>query len=210
MKKILLSALVSLATLTSSACWYKYWHFNDYIFGVNNFENHTTAELLEKNEIQYTVKNNQVVDLPISISIHLDSNPVELTEGLDMSLMCALQYRVLPDGEWQTVAERIFEPNSIPQGALPTFYLGRNNINPTGLSEGDVIMIRLYVSRGMKESGDLENLCNAKLIDKKLENDYQYTFNDKEHTSTMYDLGGNWLPHLVTTVVFSGNYRPVR
>ena len=210
MKKILLSALISLATLTSSACWYKYWQFNDYIFGVNNYENHTTAVLNQNNEIQYTVKNNQIVDLPISISINLDSQTLDSSDGLDMSMICALQYRVLPDGEWQTVAERAFEPNSIPTGALPTFYLGRNNINPSGLKEGDVIMIRLYVSRGMKESGDLEDLCDTKLTDSVLNNNYQYTFNDNDHTSTQYDLGGNWLPHLVTTVIFSGNYRPIR
>lgn len=123
---------------------------------------------------------------------------------------CKLQYRVLPNGSWVTVAERNFEPDTIPANAMPTFYLGRNNITPKGLKQGDVIMIRVYVSRGTTESGDLDDLCNEKLVDNKFQNSYVYTFNDSAHTSTEYDLGGNWLPHLVTTVIFSGNYRPVR
>ena len=96
------------------------------------------------------------------------------------------------------------------EDAVPSFYLGRNNIYPVGLKAGDVIMVRLYVSRGMTESGDIEDKCDKKLINNKLSDNYQYIFNDKDQSSTTFDLGGNWLPHLVTTVVFSGNYRPVR
>jgi hypothetical protein len=62
----------------------------------------------------------------------------------------------------------------------------------------------------MTESGDMENNCDKNLVNGKLNDNYQYIFNDKDNSSTIYDLGGNWLPHLVTTVVFSGNYRPVR
>lgn len=73
--KTFLTAAISFVSLASSACWYKYWTHNDYIFGINNFVQHTTAEKLATgSEVQYTVQNNQMVDLPISVSINLESN----------------------------------------------------------------------------------------------------------------------------------------
>ena len=207
--KSIFAILFSMTALTSHACWYKYWQFNDYIVGINNYENHTMSEVQQDDTIKYTIKNNQKVDLPLSIAIKLDHN-MKNGSDIDTSMFCVLQYRVLPNGEWQTVAERTFAPNAIAPDTEPTFYLGRNNINPVGLKDGDVIMVRLYISRGMTESGDMENKCDKNLVNGKLNDNYQYIFNDKDNSSTLYDLGGNWLPHLVATVVFSGNYRPVR
>lgn len=211
--KTFLAAAISFASLASSACWYKYWTYNDYIFGINNFVQHTAAVVDNTNaEIEYMVTNNQVVDLPISVSINLEHNLKQnVLNGEKLALedvTCKLQYRVLPNGKWEDVAEREFKPNTIPANALATFYLGRNNIAPKGLEKGDVIMIRLYVSRGAYHSGDLKNPCDDKLDENhKLPSTYQYKASGEDPDT---NLGGGWSPHLVTTVIFSGNYRPVR
>jgi hypothetical protein len=144
--KILLAVSTAFIVTTASACWYKYTQYNDYIYGINNFINHTIVND-NGSEVTFTVKNNQIVDLPCSVSINLEQNSV-LTEGETpemgtSDITCMLQYRVLPSGNWITVAEREFKFGTIPTDALPSFYLGRNNINPQNLKSGDVIMIRL-------------------------------------------------------------------
>lgn len=40
MKKIIATALTSLAALASIACWYKKANYNDYISTINNVERH--------------------------------------------------------------------------------------------------------------------------------------------------------------------------
>lgn len=201
------------AATTTSACWYKYTQYNDYIYGINNFINHTMVND-NGSDITFMVQNNQIVDLPCSVSINLEQNSV-LAEGEDPDLetthvICKLQYRVLPAGDWIDVAEREFEHGTIPVDALPAFYFGRNNIHPQGLKKGDVIMIRLYVQRGPYTSGEEEDLCANKLFDNKFQDTYHYTIKEAVDKTTEYDLGGGWLPHRVTTVIFSGKYRPVR
>ena len=78
-------------------------------------------------------------------------------------------------------------------------------------------MIRLYVTDGTWQSGELDDMCADKLgkHDGNKRKDlvtlldtYEYTLANMQIIN--YDLGGNWLPHLVTTVIFSGNYRPIR
>jgi hypothetical protein len=211
--KTLLAATMVFVATTASACWYKYTQYNDYIYGINNFINHTMVSD-NGSDVTFMVQNNQIVDLPCSVSINLEQNSV-LAEGEDPKLetthvICKLQYRVLPSGNWIDVAEREFEQGTIPVDALPAFYLGRNNINPQGLKEGDVIMIRLYVQRGPYTSGVEEDLCESRLVGNKFQNNYQYTLKEDVDKTTEYDLGGGWLPHRVTTVIFSGKYRPVR
>jgi hypothetical protein len=65
-------------------------------------------------------------------------------------------------------------------------------------------MIRLYVTRGTgAATGGYDNACADRLnTDYMLPNYYNYTLNDAISTSTDYDLGGMWLPHTVTTVIF--------
>lgn len=220
LSKVFLAAAISLASLMSSACWYNMQYYNDYIFGINNYENHVaaTANDITPTTTDYVVKNNMVVDLPISISIKLDQNIVSETatdvELLNNMVYCVLQYRILPDGEWQNVAEADFQPNSIMPDMPPAFYLGRNNIYPTNCKKGDVIMVRLYVSRGQYQTGNLDSNCDKTLVDNKLKDSYYYSIDRRgnigEDNNIGEDLGGAWLPQNVFTVVFSGNYRPIR
>jgi hypothetical protein len=79
-------------------------------------------------------------------------------------------------------------------------------------------MIRLYISDGVWQSGALTSKVDKKLgyyssnARSKLytlEDSYEYYLNDGAAIMD-HDCGGGWLPHFVTTVIFSGKYRPVR
>ena len=220
-KKLLTGAII-FATTAAFACWYNTTYYNDYIYGINNYENHTTAIANASNSstTDYVVKNNMIVDFPLSISMKLAANTVEDSANLLANelntVICMLQYRVLPDGEWRTVAYQEFAPNTISDDMPPAFWLGRNNINPSGLKEGDMIMVRLYVSRGMKESGMLDSKCDKTLNDNRLQSLFEYSINKSGivepaiNNGLVDDLGGAWLPQNVVTLEFSGNYRPTR
>lgn len=165
MKKLLLLLILSISTV-SLACWYNYYNYEDYIYGINNFERHSGIQFINENgkmTSKYTVSNNMVVDFPISVSMKITSDSTVNGTHKPEVMYCALQYRVLPYGEWVTVAEHDFKAGSIPLNALPNFYLGKNNINPIGCKKDDVIMIRLYVTDGTWQSGELDDMCADKL-----------------------------------------------
>lgn len=79
-------------------------------------------------------------------------------------------------------------------------------------------MIRYYATDGDWQSGNLSDFCESKLQSVyvptlginviSLPNSFTYTYG----TSDMYnyDLGGNWYPHFVTTVIYSGKMRPIK
>lgn len=231
MKKlaVLLAAVIAYGT-TAFGCWYKFYNYEDYIYSINNREVHTQQVIVTdklQNKVQYTVKNNMVVDFPISVSVKLVSNDevvlndqngnnVTLSEEKKEIISCALQYRVLPNGNWVTVQKYETASGTIPNSYPPNFYLGRNNIFPK-CKKGDVIMIRLYVTDGIWQSGDPANMCADKLVQidnpvsngKSLSLNDSYTFN-MEDGARDHNLGGNWAPNLVTTVIWSGKTRAVK
>lgn len=47
--------------------------------------------------------------------------------------------------------------------APPAAYLNRNNIWPKKCRAGDVVMIRLYVTDGSFQSGDMSDKCDEQL-----------------------------------------------
>lgn len=51
----------------------------------------------------------------------------------NVQLDAALQYRILPDGQWITVARYSVDSGRIPESYPPATYLGRNNIEPKGI-----------------------------------------------------------------------------
>lgn len=241
MKKlaVLLAAVMAYGT-TAFGCWYKFYNYQDYIYAINNREVHTQQVIVtdkSQNKVQYTVKNNMVVDFPISVSVKLVSNdevvlsdengnqvtvPNELPNNVKKEIIsCALQYRVLPNGNWVTVQKYETASGTIPNSYPPNFYFGRNNIFPK-CKKGDVIMIRLYVTDGIWQSGDPASMCADKLVPienpvanitqesgKCMSLNGSYTFN-LEDGARDYNLGGNWAPNLVTTVIWSGKTRAVK
>jgi hypothetical protein len=82
--KKIISCAIFFATTAVYACWYNTIYNNDYIYGINNYENHTTATVNDNTPTttDYVVKNNMIIDFPLSISIKLDSNVIEDTSDL--------------------------------------------------------------------------------------------------------------------------------
>lgn len=227
MKNKLLATLATAILVTTSAfgCWYNRISYNDYIFGVNNFERHTEATITKGSDgkavTKYKVENNMVVDFPVTVTMKLVSDSKIILDDTTKKpeiLRCALQYRVLPNGNWTTVEEYKVPTGTIPMSAPPAPYLNRNNIWPKKCKAGDVVMIRLYVTDGSFQSGDLADKCEEYLdYGKSAKFPSKYTLPDTfeytPHESTSMigvDLGGMWTPQYVVTVIYSGKSRPVQ
>ena len=220
MKKIITSILSILATFMTYSCQFQYYAYEDYIYAINNMEVH--MQHVEKSDggaaVRYTTRNNMVVDFPLSVSVKLVSNKPVILDGSTIIgkkpniLSCSLQYRVLPNGKWITVQKYETPTGSISSAYPPNYYFGRNNIYPQ-CNPGDVIMIRVYVTDGVWQSGNADNMCTNKLTTvsgvstKTLPNDLQVTMT---HNNKSIDLGGNWSPNLVATVVWSGKTRAIK
>ena len=100
----------------------------------------------------------------------------------------------------------------------PATYLGKNNVWPKKCKAGDVVMIRLYVTDGSFQSGDLADKCEDQLGYGKstkfpgkytLPDAFDYTPRDSASVIAV-DLGGMWTPQYVVTVVYSGKTRPIQ
>ena len=205
-------------------CWYNRISYNDYIYGVNSFERHAEATIAKedgKATTTYHIENNMVVDFPVTVSVKLVSDSQVILDDETKKpelLRCALQYRVLPNGSWTTVEEYKVPTGKIPMASSPATYLGKNNVWPKKCKAGDVVMIRLYVTDGSFQSGDLADKCEDQLgYGKSTKFPDKYTLPDlfdytPHESSSMIavDLGGMWTPQYVVTVVYSGKTRPVQ
>lgn len=216
---------VLFAATTAFGCWYNKISYNDYIFGVNNFERHAEATITKdennKPTTAYRVQNNMIVDFPLTVTMKLVSDSAIIIDDNNMKsniLQCALQYRVLPNGNWTTVEEYKVPTGSIPMSAPPAAYFGRNNIWPKNCKAGDVVMVRLYVTDGIFQSGDLSDKCTNKLdyvstakygLKYTLPNEFSYVAHNVESMENV-DLGGMWTPQYVMTVIYSGKSRPIQ
>lgn len=236
MKKLLACLIALFISWPANSCWYRYYNYEDYIFSVNNLETHIQSLNVKtasgKRTVTYTVKNNMVVDFPISVAVKLVSDNsviIDNTSGniyqingitqakKDMILRGKLQYRVLPNGNWVTVKEYSIQTGNIPSNYPPNFYFGRNNISPK-CNKGDIIMIRVFVTDGLWQSGMLEDPCDNYKTDDTVGETMMNSITKSEvrtlksnmtftTTDDTYDLGGQWKPTLVTTVIWSGRTR---
>lgn len=117
-------------------------------------------------QLVYTLTNNIVVDFPATITMKLTSDApltVQLANGQTSTLEIDawLQYRMLPDGDWVTVSRYTIDTGRLPASYPPAPYLGRNNIMPPNMKKGDKVMVRLYVTDGVWQSGELSSKCEA-------------------------------------------------
>ena len=77
-------------------------------------------------------------------------------------------------------------------------------------------MVRLYITDGMYQSGNLLDKCEDKLqnvttsVGTKytLPNEFNYTIGQTPLSD--YDLGSGWCPNQCMTFIFSGKTRPIR
>lgn len=76
--KTLTFMAATFAAMASFGCWYNRISYNDYIYGVNNFERHAEATIAKGDDgkalTTYTVKNNMTVDFPVTVTMKLVSD----------------------------------------------------------------------------------------------------------------------------------------
>ena len=148
--KSLIVFLTTIIANVSLACWFTQENFNrDYIAGVNNY----FAHYEETENISNAIYHNGIsTSLPLTVWVKIGSR--ENAQGQLMPIVKGvLQYKVLPNGNWVTV-KTVY--NKLPlDRALPAAIFGKNNIDPQ-VAPGTEILIRVYLTDGIFETGDLD------------------------------------------------------
>jgi len=194
LKTLLIGALSALA-IAAHACWFTADNFNAcYIAGVNNYVEHYSAA----NSISAAVyKNGQTVDMPITVWVKVSdrfSDQAGETTGKKPVLKAVLQYKVGKTGRWQTV-RTLENLNWHMSFDRPVALFGKNNIYVRGLAAGTEIFIRVYLTDGTYETGDLDTDITSTV----------------PATATQASGGtyeGGWTAPFVMRVVASGKERP--
>lgn len=153
MKK-LFSSIFLLTAFTLSACWFTEANFNAvYIAGVNNYVSHYDETDNFNSVIYY---NGQSVALPLTVWVKVSPRIADQAgeaAGTKDVIRAVLQYKVLPSGNWITVKDLAYLDWRLAfDDKIPLF--GMNNVNPN-VSDGTEILIRVYVTDGTYENGDL-------------------------------------------------------
>jgi len=153
MKK-LLTTISLFASLAAFACWFTEANFNAvYISGINNYIQHYE----EVENIQSaTYYNGQNAAMPITVWVKVSPRFADQggeAAGTKEIVRVALQYKILPSGEWVTVKDFNNPDWDMDfSGAVPLFGMGCININ---VADGTEILIRMYVTDGTYENGDM-------------------------------------------------------
>jgi hypothetical protein len=152
--KQLLTTLL-LTTAIASACWFTTSNFNKtYIAGVNNYFAHYTETAYIQDAIFY---NGQTVAMPLTVFVKVSpriaDQPGE-SPGTSKLTRAILQYKILPDGEWVTVKD-IDHPDWDLDFAVPLALFGYGSID-VSVPDNTEILIRLYLTDDIYETGDLE------------------------------------------------------
>ena len=188
-KKILLASLFCIA-FTSLACWFTNDNFNsDYIAGANNYVAHYTP-VLNINDVVYY--NGMDIALPITLFVKV--SPLYNDGTLRNIQRAVLQYRIGTSGSWVTV--KTVTRLSDLDFSQPVALFGKNiiDIPSSQISANTYIYIRVYLTDGVYETGDL----NA---------DITNTVAD-QITDGSLNLGGGWTPAFVFKVKYNGKRRP--
>lgn len=213
MKKILLFlSIVGFSFITNACDFEAYFSYTvDYIAKVNNIPvvtmNANYDDLISNESYDITVKNDIVVDSPLTVECQLFNHQIfyikeSITDGQAESGyvdyyngIYKLQYRVLPDGKWITVNtykplsqyyDRYFNFNLADQGSA---LFGKNNIDLSHLEAGTVIMIRLYTENSRIASGDEEDLCDYSIVNRQIDRYINGTSYFNILPNTAYNLG---------------------
>jgi hypothetical protein len=192
------AAILSFAIATAAAwsCWFTSSNFNAcYIAGVNNYFSHyTEAESINA----ATYHNGQTVAMPITVFVKASprfGDEDGEVAGAKEIIRAILQYKILPFGEWVTVKD-INNPDWNMDFDHPVALFGRNAINLSNIPSGTEMLIRLYMTDGTYETGDLGTDITSPVPD----------------TATLSSGGtyeGGWNAPHVMRVIISG-WRPAR
>ncbi|HBJ94971.1 MAG TPA: hypothetical protein DDZ11_00255 [Lentisphaeria bacterium] len=160
-KTLLIGALSALA-VAAQACWFTADNFNAcYIAGVNDYVQHYSPA---ENIGAAVYRNGQTVDMPITVWVKVSDRFADQTgeaAGSKRITRAVLQYKVLPNGRWKTVRE-LKNLNWHMNFQHPVSLFGKSSISVSGLAAGTEILIRLYLTDGTYETGDLNsNITNV-------------------------------------------------
>lgn len=195
MKK-LLSIFAAVLTVNTFACWFTQENFNgNYIAGVNNYQSRYT-ETAELSQAIYT--NDLQVAFPLTVWIKttpLKYSPAgELLTSPVPLVKAVLQYKILPSGTWKTV-NTIRNVSWPLNWQHPVALFGKNSIDPE-IPAGTAILIRLYLSDGTFETGDLNSDIAAEEVPAKA----------TKNSGGSYS--GGWSAPFVLRVIYNGRRRP--
>lgn len=164
MIKKLLASVFLFTALMASACWFTEANFNaTYISGVNNYFVHYDEAADIEEAVYY---NGMTVAMPLTVWVKVSDREADQqgeVAGTKPIIRAMLQYRVLPAGSWVTVKDYNnpdWDMNFT--GAVPLF--GSNCID-LNLPNGTEILIRLYLSDGIYETGYLSELVTDYIPD---------------------------------------------
>lgn len=197
--KTILAAALAAVSLSSWACWFTTDNFNsNYIAGVNNYSAHySRADALSG----AVYRNGQSVALPLTVLVKVSPRYPDQTgeaAGAKPVIKAILQYKVKHSGTWGAwvTVRRLENPDWSMNWDHPVTLFGRNNIDPAGISSGDEIMIRLYLSDGTYETGDPSSDITSTVAD--------------NATSSTGSYEGGWTAPFVFRVVWNGKRRAAR
>ena len=197
-RKVLIGMLAATAAF---ACWFTETNFNgNYISGVNNYAEHYSGNAATVASATYY--NGQSVALPLTVYIKIHAREADQpgeTAGVKEITRAVLQYRVRSNGVWTggwTTVRDYDNPSWDMNTDYPVPLFGSYNIAPKGIHAGDEIYLRLYVTDGVYQSGDLEEAQDSLVV------------NDTETASSYGDRdGGGFPPPFMFKVVYNGKRR---
>lgn len=196
--KMLFTAALAAVALNSFACWFTADNFNgNYIAGVNNpYVAHYTEADGIANAVYY---NGQSAAMPLTVYVKVSPRyPDQEGEaaGAKPIVKAVLQYKVLPAGSWVTV-KTIENVSWSMNWNHPVALFGKNCIDVRGLSAGTQILIRLYLSDGTYETGDLGT-------------DITSTVPSVATSASGGSYQGGWTAPFVFRVIYNGKRRAAR
>lgn len=194
--KTLLTSVLSSIAIAASACWFTQDNFNgNYIAFLSGDVAHYTKTDLLSNAVYH---NGQTVSMPFTVFVKVGDR-FQDGEGNSTVKRAVLQYKVLPDGGWVTVKD-INNPNWKMNFENPVALFGRNTINIPGLAANTEVLIRLYLSDGVYETGDLNETMSSDTIPDTA----------RASVSSEVTYSGGWTAPFVMRIKVSGTTRPHR
>lgn len=187
------AAAVCLTGIETSACWFTQDTFNDsYIASVNSGMLHYKPTGMLSNAQYY---NGMMVDMPLTVYVKVSPR----ANDPQRIMIAELQYKILPAGDWVTV-KRFTGTLWNMQFNNPVALFGRNTINIENIDPGTTLMIRLYLSDGIYETGDLDTDLNIADIPE----------NPTGDNASSVNYAGGWTAPFVMYVTCTGSTRPHR